>query len=67
MTFVSKHPAVGIVYKKKDGTTFTQWYGPTENSWRTVNEWIADAFFFNGVYCRSVDVPSNIMCIVRAK
>ena len=50
MTFVPIHPEVGIVFKKKDGTTFTQWYSSTENNennWQTVNEWIADALILN--------------------
>ena len=77
MTFVPIHPEVGIVFKKKDGTTFTQWYSSTENNWQTVNEWIADALilnrlhalpedrtFFNREYC---NVPGNIMAIVRIK
>lgn len=60
MTFVPIHPEVGIVFKKKDGTTFTQWYSSTENNWQSVNEWIADALFFNSD-------PGNIMAIVRMK
>ena len=77
MTFVPIHPEVGIVFKKKDGTTFTQWYSSTENNWQTVNEWIADALilnrlhalpedrtFFNREYC---NVPGDIMAIVRIK
>ena len=77
MTFVPIHPEVGIVFKKKDGTTFTQWYSSTEDNWQTLNEWIADALilnrlhalpedrtFFNREYC---NVPGNIMAIVRIK
>ena len=80
MTFVPIHPEVGIVFKKKDGTTFTQWYSSTENNennWQTVNEWIADALilnrlhalpedrtFFNREYC---NVPGDIMAIVKMK
>lgn len=67
MTFVPIHPEVGIVFKKKDGTTFTQWYSSTENNWQTVNEWIADALFFNREYCKYFNIPGNIMAIVRMK
>ena len=78
MTFVPiRLPEVGIVFKKKDGTTFTQWYSSTENNWQTVNEWIADALILNRLHALPEDrthfnreycnVPGNIMAIVRMK
>ena len=77
MTFVPIHPEVGIVFKKKDGTTFTQWYSSTENNWQTVNEWIADALILNRLHALPEDrtnfnreycnVPGNIMAIVKMK
>ena len=59
-------PWGGIVYKKKDGSTFTEWYHNLRIGWHTPPEiWVERALYFSKV------LPDNIwpkpMAVVRSK
>ena len=59
-------PCVGIVYKKKDGSTFTEWHHALGIAWHTPPEiWVERALYFSKV------LPDNIwpkpMAVVRSK
>jgi hypothetical protein len=63
MTYVGR-PCVGIVCRKKDGTTYTEWYHAQAFNYPapSVDEWVKDKMWWKG---RVFDTM-NIMCIVRA-
>jgi hypothetical protein len=69
MTFVSDTPCVGIVYKNKYGSTYTEWYYKSLNIYhRTVDEWIADRLFLDkDAVNYGIDLAWKIMAIVRSK
>lgn len=67
MTFFSTRPLVGIVYKRPDGFTFTEWYHqqafvypePSAEEWVNDRKWWQDHVrpWYNNM----------MMCVVRAK
>ena len=58
-------PCVGIVYKKKDGSTFTEWYHNLRIAWHTPPEiWIKDNLYFSKV--SPIEFPKP-MAVVRSK
>jgi hypothetical protein len=66
MTFVSDTPCVGIVYKKKDGSTFTEWHHTLGIAWHTPPEiWVKRALYFSSV--APVHMWPKPMAVVRSK
>ena len=58
-------PCVGIVYKTKEGNTFTEWYHAQSFSYiePPVQDWVNDKLWWKDKIIKSID----IMCVVRAK
>jgi hypothetical protein len=58
-------PCVGIVYKTKEGTTYTEWYHAQAFNYPapSAHEWLKDRMWWKGKIFKTMD----IMCIVRAK
>lgn len=68
MTLVGD-PSVGIVYKTKKGTTYTEWYHHQGIGWHTpVDIWIKGQLYYNEFYSKARPNEANkIMAIVRQK
>lgn len=64
MSMIGK-PCIGMVYKKANGTTYTDWYHQEANTWYTPEEvWVKDRLFFAKI--SRYNWP-RLMAIVRSK